>query len=148
MIFKRGNRLFASGSILLILVAALHSIGHFAPPPAGDAKLAAAIDAMRGYQFDIGFGMLPSFMDVFESISLTMSIMILFVAWLNLTVLSVAGDNARLVRRLTVLNAIGSGALVVLYAYYRVPPPLISFAVVEVIFILALIVPDTSSAGD
>jgi hypothetical protein len=51
-IFRRGNRLFAAGSIGLIVVALLHGIGNYAPPPA-DAALNVVLEAMRGYQIDL-----------------------------------------------------------------------------------------------
>lgn len=147
LIFKRGNRLFASGSIALILVAVLHTIGHFAPAPENDAALAAVSEAMQGYRFDMGMGMQPSLMDILQSLSLTMSITVLFLGIYNLLTLSLAGNHARLVRRLTLLNVLAVGALVGLYAYSRIPPPLISFAVVEAIFIVALVVPSASDAA-
>jgi hypothetical protein len=137
LIFKPSNRLFASGSIGLIIVAVLHTFGHFAPPPNNDAALEAVVAAMRDYQFDLGIGMKPSTLNILESLSLTMTITVLFLGIQNLLTLAIAGDHCRLVRRLTLLSIICTGALVALYTFYRVPPPLISFAVVEVIFILA-----------
>ena len=139
-IFKSGNRLFAAGSVGLIIVALLHGIGNFAPPPA-DPALNAVIDAMRGYHFDLGLGMRPSLMDIDTSLSITMSIMLLFVGIQNLVTLRVAGDSAKLTRSLCLVNAIFAGALVVLYAVYRIPPPLVTLGVVEVLFLLALIPP-------
>lgn len=139
-IFKRGNRLFAAGSIGLIVVALLHGIGNFAPPPP-DPALNAVADAMRGYHIDLGLGMRPSFMDIHTSLSLTMSIMLLFVGVQNLVTLRVAGDVAKLVRCLSLVNSIFVGALVVVFAVYRIPPPLVTLGVVEVLFLLSLILP-------
>src|SRR4249920_2145243 len=104
-IFKRGNRLFAAGSIGLIIVPLLHGIGNFAPPPP-DPALNAVVDAMRGYHFDLGLGMRPSLMDIDTSLSITMSIMLLFVGIQNLVTLRVSGDAVRLVRCLSLVNAI------------------------------------------
>lgn len=148
LIFKRGNRLFAAGSIGLIITSIFHTIGHFAPPPINDPALTTAKEAMRAFRFDFGLGMQPSIMEIFDSLGLTMSITVFFLGIYNLTTLSLAGNNSKLVRRLILLNVLGAGALVALYAFYRIPPPLISFAAVEVLFILALIVPNTSNAGD
>lgn len=139
-VFRRGNRLFASGSIGLIIVALLHGIGTFGGPPE-DTSLSTVAEAMRGYHFDLGLGMRPSLMDIHMSLSLTMSIFLLGLGVQNLMTLSVAGDSAKLVRCLCVVNAIFVGALVVLYAVYRIPPPLLTLGVVEVLFLLALIVP-------
>ncbi|MFY9610980.1 MAG: hypothetical protein WAU45_20510 [Blastocatellia bacterium] len=139
-IFKRGNRLFAAGSIGLTIVALLHGIGNLAPPPA-DAALDAVVAAIRGYQIDLGLGMRPSFLDIHKSLSLTMSILLLGLGVQNLMTLRVAGDSAKLVRCLCLVNAIFVGALVVLYAMYRIPPPLVTLGVVETLFLLALLLP-------
>ena len=105
LVFKRGNRLLASGSILIILVAMLHTLGHFAPVPADDTALHAVMAAMRGYQFDIGMGMKPNMMDIFESLSLTMTITVLFLGIQNLVTLAAAGESFKLVRRITFLSS-------------------------------------------
>jgi hypothetical protein len=139
-IFKRGNRLFAFGSIGLIVASILHTIGHFAPT-GNDPALITVDGAMRAYRFDMGLGMHPSIMDVLDSMSLTMTITVLFLGLYNLMTLALAGNNAKLVRRLIALNVLGTGAIVALYAFYRIPPPLICFAVAEILFLLALIPP-------
>jgi hypothetical protein len=147
VIFKPGNRLFAAGSIGIVLVALLHTLGHFAPPPKDDAALEGVMAAMRNYQFDLGLNMKPNMMDIFESLSLTMSVTVIFLGVQNLAALASAGDNLKLVRRLNWLSLIGIGALVVLYAVYRVLPPLFSFAVVEIILIFALLLPHKQRRG-
>jgi hypothetical protein len=139
LVFKRGNRLLAAGSILIIVVAMLHTIGHFAPAPADDTALHAVTAAMRGYQLDMGMGMKPSMMDIYESFSLTMTITVLFLGIQNLVTLTAAGDNSKLVRRITVLSMLWVGGLIILNAIYRVPPPLFSFIVVEIVLVLSLL---------
>ncbi|MGH7493616.1 MAG: LIC_13387 family protein [bacterium] len=134
--FKRGNRLFAAATISLFLVAAAHTLGHFAGVPE-DAALAAVANSMRGYSFDLGMGMHPSFMDIHESLSLTMSLFLIFLGIQNLATLALAPEAKQLLRTLALINFLCAGALVVLYAAYRVPPPLISFAVVSVLFLWA-----------
>ena len=144
-IFRRGNRLFAAGSIGLILIALLHGIGNFTPPPA-DPGLNAVVEAMRGYHIDLGFGMRPSFMDIHMTLSMTMSILLLGLGVQNLVTLSVAGEVAKLIRAVCVGNAIFVGAVVVVCAVYRITPPLLTLGVVEVFFLLALMLPRKESA--
>lgn len=139
LIFKPGNRLFATASILMIVVAMLHTIGHFAPAPADDTALHTVMAAMRGYQLDMGLGMKPSMMDIFESLSLTMAITVVFFGIQNLVTLAIAGENFKLVRRLTVLSILWVGGLIMLYTIYRVLPPLFSFIVVEIVLVLSLL---------
>ncbi|HEX8999277.1 MAG TPA: hypothetical protein VGB07_05225 [Blastocatellia bacterium] len=140
-IFRRGNRLFAASSILILLTAAAHTAGHFSPLPA-DAKLMAVIEAMTGYQLDLGLGMRPSILSVQESLSLTMSLLLLFLGVQNLATLYWAGDSPRLVRGLAVINLLCMASLSALYLFYQIPPPLICFSLIAVLLLLALILTD------
>jgi hypothetical protein len=51
-----------------------------------------------------------------------------------------------MIRRFAWVNVVGVGALVALYLYYQIPPPLISFALVEIVFLLAVLIPDRTQA--
>lgn len=145
-IFRPGCRLFAAGSILMLLTAAAHTAGHFSPIPENDAPLKSVIEAMTGYTLDLGMGMRPSLMAVQLSLSLTMTIFLVFLAVQNLATLYWAGDSARLVRGLTVINLLCALALTALYWHYRIPPPLISFALISIVFLLSLALPDKRRA--
>jgi hypothetical protein len=134
--FRRGNRLFAAGSIALLLVATAHTLGHFAGGP-DDPAFAAVENAMRGYSVDLGLGMRPTMRDIHLSLALTMSVFLVFLGIQNLATLALAPEAKRLLRVLALINFLCAGALVVLYAVYRVPPPLISFVVVGILFLLA-----------
>lgn len=145
-IFRPGCRLFAAASILMLLTAAAHTAGHFSPIPENDAALKSAIEAMTGYTLDMGMGMRPSMMAVQLSLSLTMTIFLVFLAVQNLATLYLAGDSARLMRALTVINLLCAIALTVLYGFYRIPPPLICFALISLLLILALVLPNKREA--
>ena len=80
--FRKGHRLFSVASIGLILVAVLRVIAHFAAPP-DDLVMSALLTAMQAYRFDLGLGN-PSMLDIFESLSLTMAILLLWVGLTNL----------------------------------------------------------------
>ena len=134
--FKRGNRLFTAGSIALLLVAALHTLGHFAGGPE-DPAFTSVVNAMRGYSVDLGLGMRPSMRDIHVSLVLTMTIFLVFLGIQNLVTLTLAPEAKQLLRALALINFLCAGALAILYAAYSVPPPLISFAVVGLLFLLA-----------
>lgn len=140
-IFRPGCRLFATGSVLMLLTAAAHTAGHFAPLP-DDAALISVIEAMRGYSLDMGFGMRPSVAGIQESLSLTMTIFLVFLGVQNLATLYWAGDSARLVHGLTAINLLCAVALTALYWHYRISPPLICFALISIVFILSLMLPN------
>jgi hypothetical protein len=74
--FAAGRRLFSSASIATIVVAILHTIGHFAPSP-NDERYTVLERTMRDYRIPLGLGMEPSIHDIFRSLSLTMSVAIL-----------------------------------------------------------------------
>lgn len=139
-IFRPGCRLFVVGSILMLLTAAAHTAGHFAPLP-DDAALKAVIEAMRGYSLDMGFGMRPSVAGIQESLSLTMSIFLVVLGVQNLATIFWAGDSIKLVRGLTVINLVCAAALAALYWHYRIPPPLICFILICICFLFALALP-------
>jgi hypothetical protein len=127
------KRWFRAGAIGLIVVAVLHTFGHFGggPKDAARVELEATMDA---YRFDI-FGMHPSASDITESLSLTMSIFLLFVGVLDLIAVGSLADQPRTVRRLAWVNVVGTGALAILFACYHIPPPSVTLAVVCVLFL-------------
>lgn len=134
---RPGRRTFIVASVFLFLVGVLHTIGHFAATPA-DPALQAIESSLRAYRFPLGLGMSPSLMDIQDSLSLTMSISLL---WLGLLGIFVGWSDAspQVLRRMTFVNLAGCAGLVLLYARYRIPPPLVSLALVEVMFVLSLL---------
>ena len=134
--FRSGRRMFSAASIALIVVAVLHSIGSFAPGPV-DPALEAIVAEMKAFRLPLGLGMEPSMFDIQQSLALTMGVMLL---WLGLQNLMAArmDPTGSFVRLLNVFSMLGVAALVAIYAFYRIPPPFISLAVVELLFVLAL----------
>ena len=57
---------------------------------------------------------------------------------LNLSVAGAADASPALLRRQTGLSALGVGALILLYAFDRVAPPLVTLVAVEALFLLSL----------
>lgn len=143
-IFRPGCRLFAIGSILMLLTAAAHTAGQFAPAP-NDAALNSVLSAMQGYKLDMGMGMKPSIEEVYYSLAFTMSILLLFLGVQNLVSIYLAGDSAKLMRSLTAINLLCVVAQVILNWHYRIPPPLISFVLISLVFALSLAMPNKSN---
>jgi hypothetical protein len=119
-------------------VAGLHTIGHFAPPP-DDPALRAVEASMEGYRLDLPLGMQPSIRDVLDSLSLTMTVTLMLIGVLDLLVARSAVPS---LRSFALANVVGVGALVALYACHRVSPPFVTLALVWVIFVLALVLPE------
>jgi hypothetical protein len=142
--FRRGRRLFSTASILLILTAVLHTIGSNQPPPQ-TPEYANLESAMRACHIDMGMGMRPSMFGIFQDFSLTMSVTLLLLGSQNLLV-AMADESGKMIRRFAWVNILGFAALTALGWRYRIPPPLISFAVVEIVFLLAVLIPDRKQA--
>ena len=133
--FRKGHRLFSISSLALILLAVLHAISHFSPPPE-ELVTTGLMAAMQSFTVDLGLGN-PSMMDTFDSFSLSLAILLLWIAVMNLYVArnTVVGDNV--VRKICTVNVLFLGALVVLFAYYRIPPTAIGLGIVEIMFVVA-----------
>ena len=56
ILFTKGRRLYATASILTILVAAMHTIGNMQPDP---PEYEGVLTAMRGAIVPMGMGMNP-----------------------------------------------------------------------------------------
>jgi hypothetical protein len=133
---RQRHRLFVSANIALLIVAGLHTLGTFSGS-APDVHGQAVEAAMRGYAVPVGLGMLPSMWDILLGLGLTMTVTLAGIAALNLAVLRYADAAPGLIRRLSAVNAIVQTVLVVMYAVLRIAPPLVTLAVVDVMFILA-----------
>jgi hypothetical protein len=135
--FGRGRRLFTSASIATIVVAILHTIGNTAPtddPP----EMTAVFAAMRGYRVPLGIGMAPSIWDIFRGLVFTMTVCLLAMGALGLVVAADRDATPGLLSRVSLVLAMTSACLTVLFAFYRIPPPLISMAVVTVLYAAAV----------
>src|SRR5262249_56801530 len=84
LMFRRGRRLFSIASVLMILTSIAHTLGHFQPEPQM-AEFANLKSAMQAYQIDL-MGMKPSAYRMLESLSLTLTIMLLMLGLQNLLV--------------------------------------------------------------
>jgi hypothetical protein len=131
-----GCRLARAGSIGLLVVAGMHTLGHFSPPPT-EGELARLAEAMRRARLDL-FGMQPSVQDVVSSLSLTMTVTLAALGALGLVAAGDADPAGRTLRRVLAVEVAAVGALVVLFGYYRIAPPLVTLAVVELLFLAAL----------
>jgi hypothetical protein len=119
----------------LILVAALHAVTHFSAP-SDDLVMSALLTAMQAYRFDLGLGN-PSMLDIHDSLSLALSIALLWTGLLNLLIARYTGLRDKLMRRVCTLNVLGVGALVVLFSVYQLPGPAIGLGIVEILFVIA-----------
>jgi hypothetical protein len=136
--FTRGRRLFTTASLATILVSVLHTVGNTLSDTPTDAAYASMESAMRGYIVPLGLGMAPSVWDIYRCLVFTMSICLLAMGGLGLTLAASRDATPRLLSRAAMVLATGSAMLTLLSLTYRIPPPLISMAVVTVLFVAAI----------
>lgn len=133
--FRKGRRLFSAAAISLIVIAGLHTMGHFTSPEPG-SELAALETTLHATHIDLGAGMKPSMGDVVNSLSLTFTIALVGFALFMLAIAS--AGSARMVRIATVVSTAIVGALVVLFGVYQVLPPFMTLFISEMILVSAI----------
>jgi hypothetical protein len=131
--FARGRRLFTIASLTTILVACLHAIGN-SNTAAANAGEAAVIQAMTGYTIPLGMGMAPSFWDIFRVLVHTMTVTLVALGAVGLTFAADRQIAARVLRRVAVILTITSAVLSVICYIHQIPPPLISFVVLVLLY--------------
>jgi hypothetical protein len=135
-IFTRGRRLFTTACIAVILVAAAHTAGHLAPNPAieSDPEYTRLLAAIDSYHAPLGMGMSPSFHDIHMSLVFTMTVSLLSLGVIGLVF---AADPKVASNQLTKLSAIAAATaafMTGIYWVYQIPPPLLSLAVVTLLY--------------
>jgi hypothetical protein len=132
---RERHRIFITANILLLIVAGLHTSSQFIRPT--DPADLAMMAAMRGHHVPVGLGWTPSVLDITHVLAFTMSISLVGMVVVNLGMLRFARISPGLLRRLSLLNAIVVGAIVLLSFAYQVAPPFLTLAIVDVFFIIA-----------
>lgn len=133
--FVSGRRAFSAASVLLLLTALAHTAGNW-PIIFPDVPWSGVLSAMAAEHTPLGIGMAPSMLDIHVALVLTMTVLLVALGAINLVVAAGAGEE--MLRRVLWIDVVTVGALVALYAFYRVPPPLLTFAVVESALVAAL----------
>jgi hypothetical protein len=129
-----GRRWFATGTILVALTGAAHTLGQFTPD---EPELASALAAMRAAVLPMGFGMSPSLFDIFRDLAFTMSVTFFALAALDAAVLWHRDTTAALLRSVTAVNIVWVAGFTAVCFLYRVPPPLICGVLIFPFFVMA-----------
>jgi len=133
-LWRPGRWLFTVAASLMIVTAALHTLGNLSPGPEAGALKVLFTD-MGSYHFPLGLGMTPSLLDIYWTLVFTMSITFAALGSLNLLIAASPDVTDDLLRRLTWVNILWVGALLMLSIAYRIPPPLISAVVIEAVLL-------------
>lgn len=134
--FKRGHRLFSVASVLTILIGILHTMGLLNEPYNQD--WAAAEDAMRGAAIEIG-PLTMTLEGMFIGAWIQVGVLLALLGVKNLAVLlALPADGAGvIVRTLSMIDGLTYLGLAALFAVYTIPPPLISFLILAILYFAA-----------
>lgn len=125
-LFTRGRRLYTGASLLTFAVAAFHVYSSTRPIP---PEIDTVVQAMQNTSGDMGFGMSPSLWDIHQSLAFTMGITLATLSLLGMVLAGTTESTARVLSRTAAAMTAGCIMLTALYYVFRVPPPLISFAI-------------------
>ncbi len=142
-LFERGRRAFSS-AVSPPSRRGANDRKHVVKATAGPAY-AAVVSAMRGYTIPLGIGMSPSLWDIYRGLVFTMSICLVAMGALGLMIAASRDATARLLSSAALVLGGFSAALTLLYWVYRVPPPLITMAIVTALFAIAVVTTSRAS---
>lgn len=128
------RRTFITANILLLIVAALHTMGSLRTPQ--DAADIALVNILQSRHVPVGLGWTPSMFDIVRTLALTMTINLVGIALVNFGLLSFTRSRPGLLRRLSLIDTVVIGAIVVLSFVYRIAPPFLTLAIVDVVFLI------------
>jgi len=135
ILFTKGRRLYTAASIMTIVVAALHTFGNLQPDP---PEYEGVLTAMRGALVPMGIGMNPSIYDIWWSLAFGMSVFIAGLGILGLVLASTTDASMKVLSRSAAMFAVICAGVTAVCWIARVPPPLISFAVLTVLWTLSM----------
>lgn len=135
ILFTKGRRLFTAASIMTIVVAGLHTIGNLQPDP---PEYEGVLTAMRGALVPMGMGMNPSIYDLYWSFIFAISVLVAGLGVLGLVLVSSTDASMKVLSRSAAMFAVIFAGLTAIVWIARVPPPLISFAVLTVLWTLSM----------
>jgi hypothetical protein len=129
---RHTQRWFRVGAWILLITAALHTLGHVSgPAPARNDTEATLLRLMHEHRFELA-GVQRSAQNFLDGFSLTFSVFLLFVGLLDL--LLARHLETALLRRLALLHAGLAAAMLALSVIYFIPPPAVCFGLALVAF--------------
>ena len=142
--WRPGRRMFSLACVLILITAALHTIGSLAPRSARteDSNVEGM---MRQTHLPMGLGMEPSVYDIFRDLTFTMSVTLTALGVIGLILTGSRSVASDVIRKIAWFYALWNAAFTALCFDYRIPPPLICGVLIEVVLIIALL-PLTKSA--
>lgn len=134
-IFKKGHRLFAAASLMAIVIAFAHTSALLNIPE--DDSWTAAFDVMKATTVTPD-APAPNLLDVVLGLWLQVGALLLLLGLKNLALLTVLPpeSSGRVIRMMSFVDGGVCAAMAVLFVFVFIPPPLISFTILAVMFLV------------
>jgi hypothetical protein len=129
---KLGRRIFKTGAVLLIVIAAVHSLSLIRErTPANDTER-QLLELMTNYKFNL-MGTMRSMSELMSGFSLAFGLAALGFGALDIAVWS---ERARLLKKVALANSLWLAAMLVvsLHYFFRVPTSFLALALVVFVF--------------
>ena len=126
----RGERWFVAGSLGMIAAGVLHALGNLEGPP---PEAAAAQQAMREFHVTV-LGLTWSLHDAYLTLSLSYSLLSIWIGALGLALLAIFRPPERALSRLGAWFATAPALLLVIAFVFRIAPPLYVYTVVTALY--------------
>jgi hypothetical protein len=130
---KLGRRLFRSGAVLLVILAAVHSTSLFVKQVPVNETEKQLLDLMSNYKFNL-MGSMRSMSDLMRGFSTAFSL-----ASLGFGVLDIAiwNERAKLLKKVALVNCLWLAAMLLVSLHYFFAAPTSFLTLALVIFVLA-----------
>lgn len=133
----RGRSFYTWGAVLFVLTGAIHGIGHFQAPSAEPAHVAAQ-EAM-GKATDSMMGMTLTLDDAWHCLSWYMTVFSILTGLFALSLCGRLRTDVWLLRRTSLLLAIGAGVLSFFGFRYHVAPPGLLYGIAALLLLIAAV---------
>jgi hypothetical protein len=133
----RGRTCYVVGSVLYVVTGGVHALTHMQPPSADPAHV-AALEAMRKATIPMA-GLTPNLEDALNCLGWYMTTLSVLVGLLGLSLRGRCRTDVWLLRRTSLLMALGAGVLAFVAFRYHVAPPGILYGITAILFAAAMV---------
>jgi hypothetical protein len=135
---QKGHRLFTAASLMAIVIAFAHTSALLNIPE--DDSWTAAFDVMKTASVAPDAPK-PNLLDVMLGLWLQVGALLLLLGLKNMALLAVVPieSSGRVIRVMSLVDGIVCAVMAILFVFVFIPPPLISFAILAVMFLLTAI---------
>jgi len=141
--FRSGRRFFSAAAILMLVTAALHTFGFFAPHPLTPAE-SGIMSAMSNFREDMG-SMHPSMADIYFSLAMAMTVTFFALGIISLVLASSNEISDAMIQRIGWINFLWVTAICIESYHYQIPPPLIFGIIIDIFVLAGLLLPSRKS---